>query len=160
MPDENQKQYEITLILSPDLPEEEINLFQEEFKKNIEKLEGNLKKIGKPEKRNLSYPIKKFQSGYYLIVNFLFDPEKLEELYSILKHKKEILRYIVVFAPEEKPRPFIKKKVEQKIEKIEKPKETTKEKEKVEKKAEKKVEKKEKIQLEEIDKKLDEILEM
>lgn len=148
MSDENQKQYEITLILSPDLKEEEINLFQEEFKKNIEKLEGNLKKTGKPEKRSLSYPIKKFQSGYYWIVNFLFNPEKLEELYSILKHKKEILRYIIVFAPEEKPRPFPKKKTEQKIEKIEKPKEKTKE----------KVEKKEKIQLEEIDKKLDEIL--
>jgi small subunit ribosomal protein S6 len=159
MPEENQKQYEITLILSPDLREEEINLFQEEFKKNIEKLEGSLKKTGKPEKRSLSYPIKKFQSGYYLIVNFIFNPEKLEELYSVLKHKKEILRYIVVFAPEEKPRPF-----PEAAPPIDVPKEKVKEKEKaetkVEKKTEKKLEKKGKIQLEEIDKKLDEILGM
>ena len=166
MPDENQKQYEITLILSPDLREEEINLFQEEFRKNIEKLEGSLKKTGKPERRSLSYPIKKFQSGYYLIVNFIFNPEKLEELYSILKHKKEILRYIVVFAPEEKPRPFPEAAslASLRSRPADVPKEKVKEKEKVEtkveKKTEKKVEKKSKIQLEEIDKKLDEILGM
>lgn len=147
MPEENQKQYEITLILSPDLREEEINLFQEEFKKNIEKIEGSFKKIGKPEKRNLAYPIKKFQSGYYLSVNFFLAPEKLEELRLILKHKKEILRYLIVFAPEEKLRP--KKKLEQKIEKI-KPSEKVKEKKTTEKK----------IPLEDIDKKLEEILGM
>jgi len=164
MPDENQKQYEITLILSPDLREEEINLFQEEFKKNIEKLEGSLKKTGKPEKRSLSYPIKKFQSGYYLIVNFIFNPEKLEELYSILKHKKEILRYIVVFAPEEKPIIIPRKKLSEaksavvpikRDERGEKPSSaevasTTKAKKAT----------KGKIQLEELDKKLDEILGM
>ncbi len=150
MENENQKQYEITLILSPELTEEKINSFQEEIKKIIEKLEGSLKKIGKPEKRNFSYPIKKFQSGYYLTVDFLLNPEKLDELYSVLKHKKEIIRYIIILVSEEKLRIAPAKKMRPKIEKIEKPKEKAKE----------KIKKKGGIQLEDIDKKLDEILGM
>lgn len=164
MTEEIQRQYEITFILSPELKEEDINSFGEEIKASIEKLGGSLKKIGKPEKRNLAYPIKKFQSGYYLAINSLLIPEKLKELSSNLKHKKEILRYITVLALEEKPRPIPKKKIEKKpqpkagppwVEKIEKPKE------KIEKPSfAKATGGKKKIQLEEIDKKLEEILGM
>ena len=146
MPEETQKQYETTFILSPELKEAEIGLFEEEIKATLEKLGGTIKKKGAPEKRNLAYPIKKFQSGYYLTVNFLLGPEKLGELNSGLKHKKEILRHMVVFSPEGVP-VAPKKKAEPKIEKRE------------EKPMEKK-EKKGKIQLEEIDKKLEEILGM
>lgn len=160
MADENQKQYEITFILSPELKEEEINSYGENLKTSIEKLEGSLKKIGKPEKRNLAYPIKKFQSGYYLAINFLFNPEKLKELFSSLNLKKEILRYITVLIPEEKLQPVPRKKMEKKpqpkagppwMEKIEKPTLPGGE-------LKEKVRKKKEIKIEEIDKKLDEIL--
>lgn len=155
MPEETQRQYELTFILSPNLGEEEISSFEQEVEKNIENLEGTLKKKGKLEKRSLSYPIKKFQSGYHLMVNFLFSPEKLEKLYSALKHKKEILRYIITVVPEESS--FVKdikgKKPKKmpKAEKIEKLKE--------EKPSPKKASKS-KTKLEEIDKKLKEILGM
>ena len=153
MPEKTQRQYELTFILSPNLGEEEISSFEQEIEKNIENLEGTLRKKGRLEKRSLSYPIKKFQSGYHLMVNFLFSPEKLEELYSALKHKKEILRYIITVVPEESS--FVKdikgkkpKKIPQ-AEKIKKPKE--------EKPSPKKASKG-KTKLEEIDKKLEEIL--
>ena len=142
--EENQRQYEIMFILSPELKEEHFVSFEEEIKTTIEKLGGTLKKKGVPERRNLAYPIKKFQSGYYLVINFLISPEKLKELPPTLKHKKEILRYITVLVPEKKLRPVSRKKVEPKTEKVEKP--------------QKKITKEGKIQLEEIDKKLEEIL--
>ena len=156
MPEETQRQYEITFILSPELEEKELDSFEQEIEKSIKNLGGNIKKKIKPEKRNLSYPIKKFQSGYYLITNFLFGPEKLEELYSILKHKKEILRYIITLVPEETSidKTQIKKKVLE-TKKIRKEAEEISEKE-IE--TLKKPEKKAKPKLEDIDKKLDEIL--
>lgn len=162
MPEETQRQYELTFILSPDLGEEEISSFEHEIEKNIENLEGTLKKKGKLEKRSLSYPIKKFQSGYYLVVNFLFSPEKLEELYSALKHKKEILRYIITVVEkpslaktieDKKPKPVARgSDLSGKIPKVEKIKKLTEEKPSPKKAS------KSKTKLEEIDKKLEEIL--
>lgn len=147
MEKENQRQYELTFILSPELDEKEINSFEQEVEKNIKGLEGSLKKKEKAEKRILSYPIKKFQSGYYLVVNFLFNPEKLRELLLVFKHKKEILRFIINFIEE----PSVVK-----IREVKKKKEKPKEIEKIKKKEEPSPEKK--VKLEEIDKKLDEIL--
>lgn len=153
MPEKTQRQYELTFILSPNLGEEEISSFEQEIEKNIENLEGTLRKKGRPEKRSLSYPIKKFQSGYYLMVNFLFSPEKLEELYSALKHKKEILRYIITVIPEESSSvKDIKGKKPKKIPQAEKIKKLKEEKPSPKKAS------KSKTKLEEIDKKLEEIL--
>ncbi len=175
MPDENQRQYELTFILSPELEEKDITSFGQEVEKNIKDLGGSLKKKEKPEKRDLSYPIKKFQTGYYLVISFLFNSERLEELSTILKHKKDILRYIVNFVEEPSVSEDKKKRRQPKAgpprtEKVRKFKEITEEisKEEIEdikkktkeKKSQPKVEKKKEkgVQLEEIDKKLDEIL--
>lgn len=100
MEKEDQRQYEFTFILSPELDERGINSFEQEIEKSIKNLGGDLKKKSKVERRNLSYPIKKFQTGYYSVINFLFNPEKVEELLAILKHRKEILRYIFTIVEE------------------------------------------------------------
>jgi len=189
MPEENQRQYELTSILSPELDERGINSFEQEIEKSIKKLGGNLKKKSKVERRNLSYPIKKFQTGYYSVINFLLNPEKVEELSAIFKHRKEILRYIFTIVEEpaviKKPlgrqerlieSRLAKTKDKERIEKFKKLTEEVTEKEiealkKTTKKSqptagqpaspakqgEPKAEKK-KVKLEEIDKKLDEIL--
>lgn len=176
MEKENQRQYELTLVLSPRLEEKDIEFFEQEIEKDIKGLGGDLKKKGKLERRDLSYPIKKFNSGYYQIINFLFNPEKLEELSVVLKHKKDILRYMINFVEEpsfvkaekdgDKARK--KKKPELKAEKIrEIAKEITEEEvEEIKKKAKEgkpkvgppQAEKDKEVKLEEIDKKLEEIL--
>ncbi len=73
---EDQRQYELMFILSPELEEKDIALFQEEIRHSIEGLSGRITKQEKPEKRNLSYQIKKCSSAYYLIINFLIAQEK------------------------------------------------------------------------------------
>lgn len=183
MPEENQRQYELTFILSPELDERGVDSFEQEVEKSIKNLGGSLKKKSKPERRNLAYPIRKFQTGYYSVINFLFNPEKLEELPAIFKHRKEILRYIFTIAEEpavvKKPfgrqeRPIesrlARTKDKERIEEFKKLTEEVTEKEietlkktgkkeplPIEKPKEDKKEKK-KVKLEEIDKKLDEIL--
>lgn len=173
MDKENQRNYELTFILSPELEEKGVDSFEQEIEKSIRDLGGDLKRKSKPEKRNLSYPIKKFQSGYYLVINFLFNPEKLEELASVLKHKKDILRHIINFVEEssftkpEKEKGKGKKMPKAKTGKIKEIAEEITEEEI--KEIKRKVKKKKKpsfakategneVELEEIDKKLEEIL--
>ena len=171
MENEDQRQYELTLILSPNLQEGEINSLEQEIEKGIKELKGSLKNQGKPEKRELSYPIKKFQSGYFVLLTFLLGPDKIEELSSLLKDKKDIIRYLINLAPEEKlfipkkkPRPMAQKpgalEKRPEIEKFKKlTKEVTeKEIEILKKDSEKKRKKEKEVKLENIDKKLDEIL--
>ena len=81
MNEECQKNYELSLILSPELQEEEVISLEEEIEKEIKEIEGSIKKrpvslMAKKglEKRELSYPIKKFQSGYFLVLYFLLKP--------------------------------------------------------------------------------------
>lgn len=105
---EDQRQYELMFILSPELEEKDIALFQEEIRHSVEGLSGRITKQEKPEKRNLSYLIKKCSSAYYLIINFLIAPDKLNDLSASLKHNKNILRYILAFK-EELAAPKIKK---------------------------------------------------
>ncbi len=166
MDEEFQKNYELTFILSPNLEEKEINSFEKEIEENIKSFKGSIKgksalsMSGKsPEKHTFSYPIKNFQSGYYWTINFSFNPEKLKELYSALKHKKEILRYIITVAVEKTllKKPAKSRKVEIKGSKKLAKEITEKEIEKIKKVSKKKKDEK-KIELKDIDKKLDEIL--
>ena len=92
---EEQRNYEITFILSPNLKEEEINSLEEEIKKAINNLNGVLKKQDRTEKKKFAYPIKKFEFGYYLSINFLLGPEKLQDLMPIFKHNESILRLMI-----------------------------------------------------------------
>ncbi len=135
--EQDQRQYQIIFILSPDLSEKNIDDFNQEFKKIISQLEGTVTKHNAPERKKLAYPIKKFEFGYYFMVSFLLDSQKIEELGDKLKYNKSILRYMINFTekpPEPKKRRLIQKPV-------------------IEKSG-----KKEKKKLEDIDKKLDEIL--
>jgi len=170
MPEENQRQYEITFILAPNLEKEGIDSLEKELEKKIQEFGGSLKSKKEPKKRELTYPIKKFQSGYYLVVNFLLDPEKLKEMTTALRHEEKILRCLITTVLEKKPsfdkskietaiqktKPS-KKKVKQKIkeiteevteEKIEKIKKETKEKKKKEEKKEKKQKEKPRLLIE------------
>lgn len=157
MSEENKKQYEINFILTPNLREEEINSFGEEIRKTIDDLGGVFKNQEKPEKRKLAYPIKKSEFGYYLAVKFLIDSDKLKELLSTLKHKEQVLRYMIVSAEEkafpirhERTAEIRKSKIKPSAKK---PKELDKEiNEQIEAPKEKET------KLEDIDKKLDEIL--
>lgn len=166
MNEEYQKKYELTLILSPNLLEGEINSLEQEIRKGIKELKGNLKNQKKPEKRELSYPIKKFNSGYFVLLTFLLGPDKIEELSSLLKDKKDIIRYLINLTPEEPS--FVKATGPRlvKDEKELKPTEfkkltkevTEKEIEILKKDSEKKRKKEKEVKLENIDEKLDEIL--
>jgi small subunit ribosomal protein S6 len=56
-------------------------------------------------KRTLAYPIKKKDSGHYVVAQFETDPELLPEYERAVKLDESVLRFLVVIAPAEPPQP-------------------------------------------------------
>ncbi len=184
MTKENQRQYEITFILSPDLDKQGLDSIEKEIQKTIQDLGGSIKKKLEAKKRELSYPINKFEFGYYLTMDLFLSPEKINELTPAFKHTKDILRHFTTASiakkppvRESKPKKATKQKkqkiqqmaeevTEREIEKLKKKEKEQKQplepKQKEEKAKPKKEEKKQKkkTELKDIDKKIDEILGM
>ena len=62
----------------------------------INGLGGNVKKEIAWEKRKLAYPIKKHLSGFYVIFEFELESEKIEELQKQLRLDENILRSLII----------------------------------------------------------------
>jgi small subunit ribosomal protein S6 len=56
-------------------------------------------------KRQLAYPIKKHDNGYYVVVQFRTDPTNLPEFERAIKLDEEVLRHLVVLSEGELPIP-------------------------------------------------------
>ncbi len=91
-------------------------------------------------KERFAYPIKKEGSGYFLITQFLATPQDIAKIDKKLRLQKEILRFMITGRKEIKEKMVLPKKKK----KIKAPSKSPK--------------KQEKADLEEIDKKIDEIL--
>lgn len=131
------KLYELTYLIFPNLAGEEIKNLQEKMISVIQKEEGDFIENGSATaKIHLAYPIKKQKEAYLNTLTFRFQPEKLPNLEKEIRSEKKILRYILLIKEVRKeiPKVFIpsKKPIPARP--------------------------KEKVELKEIDKKLEEIL--
>lgn len=149
------KQYELSALVSSQLSEEEIKAFSLKLSSLITTVGGETVTAKSPVRKRLGYAIKHERQAWFLIINFEMEPEKLESLNNQAKDFTEILRYMVV---NQKPieetletiSEFVKKEFPTEVKENLK----TKEAEKLPTKQTKE----EKVELEEIDKKLEEIL--
>ena len=135
------KYYELTYLINPDLSEEESKTFQAKINSLIADqgvlVEGNV-----ILRKKLAYPVQKKDQSYMAVATFNALPEKIAELEKNLKDQKEILRYLLIIKEKQKNlkvRPHMAKRKS-----LAETKEPTNQEKKVE--------------LKEIEKKLDEIL--
>lgn len=56
-------------------------------------------------KRQLAYPIRKHDNGYYVVVQFRTDPKSLPEFERAIKLDEDVLRHLVVLSEGELPLP-------------------------------------------------------
>lgn len=119
------KFYELTYLITPsDLSEEEVNVFSEKINSFIQEQGGVLDKISKEKKKRLAYPIKKRTMAFLKTLTFNLNPEKLPALEKSLKENKGVLRYLILAKPRPKekkvvskpPTIFKKKVVKEKVE--------------------------------------------
>ncbi len=158
---EENKQYQLTCLFSPLLEQKKIEEISQKIEKWIIAKGGSFSKKEKSSvnfKKRLAYPLKKYQEAFYLNFNFLLTGQLISQLNQQLNLEKDILRYLINFKQKAKPKPVredIDYQIASKIEplvaqEIPLSKKTVPDKVTLEKK--------EKVKIEELDKKLEEIL--
>lgn len=139
------KTYELTYIISPEITSEEAIAEAKDIESFVQAQKGVILRQNNPIARTLSYPIKKRASGFMGVLEFQLEPEKLSELKEKIDKDRKIVRHMVIIKKLVKERKQRRTRIKPVSIVESSPIET-------ETKAEKKVE------LEEIEKKLDEIL--
>jgi len=141
------KKYELTYLISPDLSGEEAKALSQKVSGFITK-QGKLEKTEDPFKKKLAYPVKDKTEAFLSLIVFSFEPEQLRILESNLKSDPKIIRHIITIKKEEK------KISERKLEKVL----TPKLEKNFEVKKETPITETKKVELKEIDQKIEEIL--
>ncbi len=90
------KNYELTALISSELSEEEAKTLQGKIISLIQEGGGILNGELTFFRKKLAYPIKKQLQAYLSIFNFQLVAEKLASVDKKLKDEKEILRFLIV----------------------------------------------------------------
>lgn len=96
------KNYELVVVFDPSLEEEAVDKELSKITSLLEKEKCEVSNVDKWGVRKLAYPIKKQESGYYIIVYFNGKSGFISELDRINKINDKILRHLVVKSDESK----------------------------------------------------------
>ena len=90
------KNYEIAYLLPSTVPEEEVLTHTGKITALIEGQKGIIKNVQEPRKQRLSYAINKERNAYFGWTTFRALPEQIAGLEKKLKIQEGILRYLIV----------------------------------------------------------------
>jgi small subunit ribosomal protein S6 len=96
-------EYEILLLLDPELSDEKQAEIVERVKTLVEKDGGSFERHDPWGRRKLAYPIDKKEDGVYHLLTFSASPETLDELSRVLKIDDDVLRHMATRRPEGGP---------------------------------------------------------
>lgn len=141
------KNYELAYLLSPSVPAGEVLTWAGKLTTIITETNGTIRKVGEPKRLKLAYNIAKKGEAYFGWTTFGLVPGNTSDLKKKLKSEKDLLRYLLTEEEiETRPpllRPFIPRRAPPKPKTFLRPPELKPE---------------EKLDLEALDKKLEEIL--
>jgi ribosomal protein S6 len=95
------KYYELAYLISPLLTEEEAKTFQNQISALIQ-TEGGILGESMIVRRLLAYPIKGQTQAYFAVLDFQLNVEKLQGVEKKIKEEKQILRHLLLIG--KKPR--------------------------------------------------------
>lgn len=88
--------YELVVIISPEIDEEEIPTTVEKINQFIIERGGSIAEVNQWGRRKLAYPIRHFMEGNYVLTQFKMESRLTEELEASLGISEEILRHLLV----------------------------------------------------------------
>jgi small subunit ribosomal protein S6 len=91
--------YEILLMLDPELPEERQNEIVTRVRENIERAGGSWSAHDVWGRRRLAYEIDHKAEGVYHLLTFSAEPEALAEVSRVLKITDGVMRHLAVKQP-------------------------------------------------------------
>jgi small subunit ribosomal protein S6 len=86
--------YEILLLLAPELSEERQTEIVDRVRTVIEQGGGSVERHEPWGRRKLAYPVEKHEDGVYHLVDFSAATEALDELTRVLKIDDDVLRHM------------------------------------------------------------------
>jgi len=90
------RDYELTLVIDPDLTSENQKKLVTKTKKIITDLKGKVGKTDEWGRKELAYPIMKKTLGYYFFLETKLPQKALAEIEKKLKLEEGIIRYLLV----------------------------------------------------------------
>lgn len=138
------QRYELSYLIPAETAEEEKKNLSEKIVAYIQENGGILEDLRQPVEQKLAYPVKGKTSAFLVSMNFLIIPEKIAGIEGKLKSEPAVIRYLLTVKKTVKPGKRAPRRIPPKTS-IFKPEETATAKEG-------------KVELQEIDKKLEEIL--
>ena len=90
------REYEMIVIISPEVAEEDVPSTIDKVSDFITSRGGEVTEVDRWGKRKLAYPIKHFIEGNYVLTRFKFEPGMIAELEARLKISELILRHMIV----------------------------------------------------------------
>ena len=89
------RQYELIMIIQPDLDEEATTVVIDRIKNLIIDNDGEILKTELWGSRQLAYEIQDFREGYYVYMQIKIKPEYGAELRQSLRYIESIIRYML-----------------------------------------------------------------
>lgn len=94
------RDYELTLVIDPDLTSEKQKKLITKIKKIITDLKGKVGKTDEWGRKELAYPIKKKTLGYYFLLETKLSEKEPIEIEKKLRLEEGIIRHLLVKSEE------------------------------------------------------------
>ncbi len=88
--------YELLSIIKPNIDSEEFDKIVAKIEENIVALNGKVLTTDKMGRKKLSYDIKDFRDGYFVVHNFELEPNQVEKFNRQLRLNENILRIMLL----------------------------------------------------------------
>ena len=92
--------YELVFIVSPEVADDEVTNSVNKVSEMIGRLGGSVTEVSQWGKKKLTYPIKRFTEGNYVLARVELKPASIKELDSSLRMSDDVLRHLLVRAAE------------------------------------------------------------
>jgi len=94
------RDYELVVILSPEIEEPNIDASIERVQQSITSRGGEIVDTNNWGRRRLAYPIKRHLEGNYVVSQIKLDPAQVPGVESGLRISEEVLRHLIIKAGE------------------------------------------------------------
>lgn len=95
------RDYELMVVLSPELDEAGVDATTERLGTQISERGGEVVDVQKWGRRRLAYPIAKHRDGFYTVAKLKLAPEHADPLERSLRLNESVIRHLLVRLDEE-----------------------------------------------------------
>jgi len=90
------RDYELLLIISPKVADEELAAVVEKINQMVTERGGTTSSVEQWGKRKLAYPIEHLAEGNYVLIKLRLEPSQCKQLEASLRISEEVLRHLLI----------------------------------------------------------------